>query len=224
MTLVEVLVAMFVLAVGVLALLATQLRTVSSVREAESQTVVAQAVQNLMEGMQINPTLCGEVNKHIQQCRPVEDDIVSEWTIKRYDEDSAQLQKPGRRIPSLSYKFNRPIQVRSCQRSGWCRNNNVAALDKRDILEDQLGRFEDTLRQVFHNGEAWYIICNDSSGRNMTISGAQPAHNCTGSPGKDPVVVKVLWQIDTEKENSALETNKADNKKLVYTYQARMPD
>ncbi|WP_373701060.1 type IV pilus modification protein PilV, partial [Neisseria dentiae] len=48
MTLVEVLVAMFVLAVGVLALLATQLRTVSSVREAESQTVVAQAVQNLM--------------------------------------------------------------------------------------------------------------------------------------------------------------------------------
>ena len=39
MTLIEVLVAMFVLAIGVLALLAIQLRTVSSVREAEGQTI-----------------------------------------------------------------------------------------------------------------------------------------------------------------------------------------
>ena len=40
MTLIEVLVAMFVLALGVLALLAVQLRAVSGVREAESQTIV----------------------------------------------------------------------------------------------------------------------------------------------------------------------------------------
>lgn len=56
MTLLEVLVSMMVLAIGVLALLATQLRTVSGVREAESQTIVAQAVQNLIEGMLANPT------------------------------------------------------------------------------------------------------------------------------------------------------------------------
>ena len=42
MTLIEVLVAMFVLALGVLALLAVQLRAVSGVREAESQTIVSQ--------------------------------------------------------------------------------------------------------------------------------------------------------------------------------------
>ena len=55
MTLIEVLVAMFVLAIGVLALLAIQLRTVSSVREAEGQTIVSQLTQNLVEGMLINP-------------------------------------------------------------------------------------------------------------------------------------------------------------------------
>lgn len=57
MTLIEVLIAMFVLAIGVLALLAVQLRTVSSVRESENQTTVAQITQNLIEGMLINPTL-----------------------------------------------------------------------------------------------------------------------------------------------------------------------
>ena len=57
MTLIEVLVAMFVLAIGVLALLAIQLRTVSSVREAEGQTIVSQLTQNLVEGMLINPRL-----------------------------------------------------------------------------------------------------------------------------------------------------------------------
>ena len=60
MTLIEVLIAMFVLAIGVLALLAVQLRTVSNVRESENQTTVAQITQNLIEGMLINPTLSEE--------------------------------------------------------------------------------------------------------------------------------------------------------------------
>lgn len=57
MTLIEVLIAMFVLAIGVLALLAVQLRTVSGVRDAEGQTIVSQITQNLIEGMLVNPTL-----------------------------------------------------------------------------------------------------------------------------------------------------------------------
>ena len=55
--LVEVLVSVVVLALGILALLATQLRSVSSVREAETQTIAAQAAQNLIEGMLSNPEL-----------------------------------------------------------------------------------------------------------------------------------------------------------------------
>ena len=49
MTLLEVLVSIIILTLGVLALLATQLKTVSGVREAEQQTIVAQAVQNLQK-------------------------------------------------------------------------------------------------------------------------------------------------------------------------------
>lgn len=63
MALIEVLVAMLVLTIGILALLSVQLRTVASVREAETQTIVSQITQNLMEGMLINPTINSDSNK-----------------------------------------------------------------------------------------------------------------------------------------------------------------
>ena len=54
-TLIEALVAIFVLAFGILALMAAQLRSVVSIQEAENQTIVATAAQTLMEGMLANP-------------------------------------------------------------------------------------------------------------------------------------------------------------------------
>ena len=68
--LIEVLISVVVLALGILALLATQLRSVGSVREAETQTIAAQAAQNLIEGMTANPKL------------ELTDD---KWTKKKYD-------------------------------------------------------------------------------------------------------------------------------------------
>ncbi len=56
-TLIEAMIAMFVLAFGVLVLMIAQLRSVSNVQEAENQTLVAQAAQTLMEGMLVNPDL-----------------------------------------------------------------------------------------------------------------------------------------------------------------------
>lgn len=63
MALIEVLVAMLVLTIGILALLSVQLWTVASVREAETQTIVSQITQNLMEGMLMNPTIDSDSNK-----------------------------------------------------------------------------------------------------------------------------------------------------------------
>lgn len=63
MALIEVLVAMLVLTIGILALLSVQLRTIASVREAETQTIVSQITQNLMEGMLMNPTIDSDSNK-----------------------------------------------------------------------------------------------------------------------------------------------------------------
>ena len=62
MTLIEVLISMFVLAIGILALLSVQLRAVSSVREGETQTIVSQITQNLIEGMLINPVLSADTD------------------------------------------------------------------------------------------------------------------------------------------------------------------
>ena len=68
--LIEVLISVVVLALGILALLATQLRSVGSVREAETQTIAAQAAQNLIEGMTANPKL---------------ELADAKWTRKKYD-------------------------------------------------------------------------------------------------------------------------------------------
>ena len=69
--LIEVLISVVVLALGILALLATQLRSVGSVRDAETQSIAAQAAQNLIEGMTANPKL----------------ELVNDtkWTKKKYD-------------------------------------------------------------------------------------------------------------------------------------------
>ena len=69
--LIEVLISVVVLALGILALLATQLRSVGSVRDAETQSIAAQAAQNLIEGMMANPKL----------------ELVNDttWTKKKYD-------------------------------------------------------------------------------------------------------------------------------------------
>lgn len=62
-TLIEVLVSMFILALGVMALLAMQVRTSAGIKEAEVMSVVAQATQNLTENMSANPTLVLDATK-----------------------------------------------------------------------------------------------------------------------------------------------------------------
>ena len=56
-TLLEVLVSVFVLGFGLLALVSMQLKTVMTTREAENQTIVAQAADTLIESMLLNPNL-----------------------------------------------------------------------------------------------------------------------------------------------------------------------
>ncbi|MCS4533446.1 type IV pilus modification protein PilV [Neisseria montereyensis] len=219
MTLLEVLVAMFVLAVGVLALLATQLRTVSSVREAESQTIVAQAVQNLTEGMMINPTLCSKDDKDRKECAGiVNDDTPEGWVIKSYDNNNIIVDK------AVSYFFSNPTKVGNGGIKNWSRSDSDGTiLNKRDILEDQLGRFENTLLAALPNTDIYYIICVDNTGNDMTTTNG----NCSGTRGKDPMVIKVIWETDVEKaeENtSSLQTNQQNNKKITYTYQAQLTE
>ena len=95
MTLIEVLIAMFVLAIGVLALLAVQLRTVSNVRESENQTAVAQITQNLIEGMLINPTLSEET------------DTAGEKTSRYKKSYDAYLEPDSKQTAKIEAKMNK---------------------------------------------------------------------------------------------------------------------
>ncbi len=186
MTLVEVLVAMFVLAVGVLALLATQLRTVSSVREAESQTVVAQAVQNLMEGMQINPTLSAASGE-------------TGWVNKSYD---AYIKD----------------SVQTIAGTATATGNSQTSLSKSQLVDEQIQRFENTLGTALPNAGVRYVICRGADEMEIDSNGNVDA-KCTGGP----LMVKVLWQVDSEQANAASAV-KSNGSNIVYTYQARVPD
>lgn len=94
LTLIEVLVSMFILAIGLLALLSVQLRSVSGVREAESQTIVAQISQNLIEDMLVNPTLSA-------QTQTGSDDTTG-WTLKSYSSYYARSQTAAACTPQWS--------------------------------------------------------------------------------------------------------------------------
>ncbi|XXQ67344.1 type IV pilus modification protein PilV [Neisseriaceae bacterium B1] len=61
-TIIEVMVSVFLLTFGILALMLAQVRSVAGVGEAENRTLVAQAAESLAEGMQINPTLAKNGN------------------------------------------------------------------------------------------------------------------------------------------------------------------
>lgn len=54
-TLVEVMISVFLLTFGILALMAAQIRSVASVSEAANRTLISQAAEALSEGMQANP-------------------------------------------------------------------------------------------------------------------------------------------------------------------------
>ena len=177
MTLIEVLIAMFVLAIGVLALLAVQLRTVSNVRESENQTTVAQITQNLIEGMLINPTLSEET------------DTAGEKTSrykKSYDDayyitSSSEQLKDSKQTAKFEAKMN-----------------------KNQLAQAQIAQFKTDLAKALPEAQVFSTICKDSSGAEPTYENGFNA-KCDGKG--DTTIVKVLWLQDIEEENSTKDLN-----------------
>ena len=198
MTLIEVLVAMFVLAIGVLALLAIQLRTVSSVREAEGQTIVSQLTQNLVEGMLINPRLekctasqAGATNSGRNRgwCKNYSDYYTT------YGDSSTEPLKKG------------PLSL---------------SMKKEELAKAQLGQFHDALDKAFRDSDIsdfYYVVCQDSENKEPTFKGGFKA-NCDNDKTAD-TVIKVLWLKDAESDKAASGIKKSEDS-IVYTYQVRV--
>lgn len=197
MTLIEVLIAMFVLAIGVLALLAVQLRTVSNVRESENQTTVAQITQNLIEGMLINPTLSEETNSA--------GDKTSRYK-KSYD----------------AYITSSSEQLKGSKQATEFKDK----MTKAQLAQAQIAQFKADLAKALPEAKIYSAICKDSSGAEPTYEEDRLEENRFNKNCDDKgntTIVKVLWLQDVEEENASKNLNTSGHH-VVYTYQSRVRD
>ena len=177
MTLIEVLIAMFVLAIGVLALLAVQLRTVSNVRESENQTTVAQITQNLIEGMLINPTLSEET------------DTAGEKTSrykKSYD----------------AYLTSGSEQLKDSKQT----NEFKDKMTKAQLAQAQIAQFKADLAKALPEAQVFSTICKDSSGAEPTYENGFNA-KCDGKGDTTIVKVLWLQDVEEENRAKNLNTS-----------------
>lgn len=177
MTLIEVLIAMFVLAIGVLALLAVQLRTVSNVRESENQTTVAQITQNLIEGMLINPTL-------------------SEETDTAGDKTSRYKKSYDAYITSSSEQLKDSKQTAKFE----------AKMNKIQLAQAQIAQFKADLAKALPEAQFFFTICKDSSGAEPTYNNGFQK-KCDGKGDTTIVKVLWLQDVEEENTSKNLNTS-----------------
>ena len=177
MTLIEVLIAMFVLAIGVLALLAVQLRTVSNVRESENQTTVAQITQNLIEGMLINPTLSEETNSA--------GDKTSRYK-KSYD----------------AYITSSSEQLKGSKQATEFKDK----MTKAQLAQAQIAQFKADLAKALPEAQVFSTICKDSSGAEPTYENGFNA-KCDGKGDTTIVKVLWLQDVEEENTAKNLNTS-----------------
>ncbi|WP_040666963.1 type IV pilus modification protein PilV [Neisseria wadsworthii] len=202
-TLIEVLVSMLMLGLGVLVLLATQLRTVTGVREAENQTIVAQATQNLIEGMLMNPEL--EEDKINQDSENDTEGVT--WNRKRYNFYTNAMKN----LEKIAANCN-----------GLDEEKNVT---KENLALSQVCDFGLSLTNNLPDATVLRAhICLDSDDKEPTFTDGGPEWNCNVSSGRKAyTVVKVLWLMNTENE-AATGGIKTYGEHAVYTYQARVTE
>lgn len=178
MTLVEVLISMFVLAIGVLALLSVQLRAVSGVREAESQTIVSQITQNMIENMLINP-------KFVQSA-PAKTNAAGHI---------------GKQEIKKSYNHYL-VNSTSMTISGAYKDS----MNKDELAAAQISEFDRSLKSVLGTTTKYFFaICRDSSGNAPTYTSNSFHANCDNN---GDTLIKVLWLADAEeKAASALNSS-----------------
>lgn len=162
MALIEVLVAMLVLTIGILALLSVQLRTVASVREAETQTIVSQITQNLMEGMLMNPTIDSDSNKknynlymgNYHTLSAVDGDFAVDAVKSKKDLAKAQLDRFG-------YELKNALPDAAAIHYAVCKDSSGAA----PSLSDS-GTFSSNCDNNKANGDTLIKVLwvNDSAG------------------------------------------------------------
>ena len=195
-TLLEVLVSVFVLGFGLLALVTMQMKTVMTTREAENQTIVAQAADSLIESMLLNPklkltTLAGG----------------EKMMYRQFDN--------YRNLNGLDSGCDEDAKLVSAASAG---------LTKEELAKAHACTFVKRISQIPNTGKVYWDVCMEEPGTSVNkpvLNGT--AVKCTNSTASTSAVLKVIWEQEVEDASryasSGLTLNAAGTA-VLYSYQA----
>ena len=196
-TLLEILVSVFVLGFGLLALVTMQMKTVMTTREAENQTIVAQAADSLIESMLLNPNLRLET-------LPGGEKIM----YRGFDD----------------YRNSMSGLTSACIDDGLLISAASTGLTKNQLAKAHLCTFVKRISQIPNTGRVYWDVCLEdptSSVNKPELNGT--AVKCNGSATSTSTVLKVIWEQEIEDNsryvNSGLTLNTAGTA-VLYSYQA----
>ena len=178
MTLIEVLISMFVLAIGILALLSVQLRAVSSVREGETQTIVSQITQNLIEGMLINPNLSAVLNNGVETGRVqksytaylTEAKKVNLTSNKNYSEKMSKAELAAMQIARFEHDLKTALPETEIY-FAICRDNSGKEPTYEGSFNDQCSGSGDTVIKVL-----WLMDIEEAVPNSLANGASKPSN------------------------------------------------
>lgn len=197
-TLLEVLVSVFVLGFGLLALVSMQLKTVMTTREAENQTIVAQAADTLIESMLLNPNL----------------NLVDLGGGEKMMQRNFEAYRSAGTIAA------------GCVQDAKLTSNATSGLSKEELAQAHLCTFVKRINQIPNTGKVYWNICMETpttaTDKPVLSSGATPTIQCGAGAGATTTVLKVVWEQELEEASkyadSGLTLNEAGTA-VLYSYQ-----
>ena len=200
-TLIEVMVSVFLLTFGVLALMAAQIRSVGGIGEAESRSTIAQATETLAEGMLANPSVI-DINKRAVRRYP-------NYTTTRRNTQTVDLSNVGT-LPN-------PLWGTTWEDISPQTQSNIS---KQALADSQVSLFEHMLRQTPNAQTIQYVICEDSAqpprAPTHDANGNIRNANCAAANATDSnTVIKVVWTTRPAKAGARVP---------VYTYQLQVQE
>ena len=147
-TLLEVLISVFIMAFGIMALMLAQLKSVGNVREAEMQTRVAQAVQNLSAGMLSTPDVINNIGTHSA--------ATTKFTYTDYNKSTQNI------TPTSS-----AVDITVC---GNALNPNATGIKRKDLIACQLNAFTAELQNALPNATGISYAITSTSGDTPTTT------------------------------------------------------
>ncbi|AUZ04339.1 putative pilus assembly protein PilV [Vitreoscilla sp. C1] len=203
-TLLEILVSVFVLGFGLLALVSMQLKTVTSAREAENQTIIAHAGDSFVEAMMMNP---------------------ARSLVEKNNEALALQRDFGAYVDLTDGSITKNCTDDSALSLTGTAGTSTSGVNKEAVAKAHVCSFVKRINQIPSSGKVSWNICQEQSDSIATA----PSFTGTGDDKKiacggagTNFVLKVIWEQELEDAEQYKNTDiilNEDNTAVLYTYQ-----